>query len=215
MEGGIWKEAHRLYSIQQDWKGGVQWLGKHSKNQRAGSEACPYQEVDRLLGLLQWGEQTDIPGADRGTSIADFAAYLSENKMMNTDCINMMFAHLSGLAQEDLNTDSFFVIEQLRFIYAVEKFSNKISQNTRFLRRLEERLRKGEVQAVIFPVHMQQEGHWVTTEVDFETREIAYGTSIFSAGPVHVLMEASLKVIRLCIKGCQRRGRHSNASRNG
>lgn len=63
-----------------------------------------------------------FPGADGvSTSTFSFASYLSDSQMMGTDHINMMFAHLSELAERDPATDDYAVIEQLQFMKGVEK----------------------------------------------------------------------------------------------
>lgn len=91
----------------------------------------------------------------------------------------MMFASLSERAEEDPKTDEYVIIEQLRFMKAVEKVAcaQRNEKSERWLGRLEDKIRNGEVHAIVLPVHMGNEKHWVTIRIDFENEEIAYGGS--------------------------------------
>ena len=140
------------------------------------------KEANAILSKLRWNEHTDIPGADGvSTSTFSFAAYLSDSKMMGTDHINMMFAQLSELAERDPVVDSYVVVEQLRFMRAVEKAvcaKGSDGKSERWLARLENKIRDGDVKAAVFPVYLNDQKHWLTIRIDFEDEEISYGKII-------------------------------------
>ena len=49
-----------------------------------------------------------------------------------------------------------------------------------WLRRLEDKVRNGEVHAIVLPVYMENERHWVAIWINFENEEISYGESFIS-----------------------------------
>ena len=96
----------------------------------------------------------------------------------------MMFAHLSELAERDLMTDSYVVIEQLRFMKGVEKAACakvKDGKSERWLARLEDKVRNRDLKAVVLPAYMHDHKHWVTIRIDFEEEEISYGRIILTS----------------------------------
>jgi hypothetical protein len=176
---GFWTELQNIHKIQQDWKKAIEWV-----DERTGGleqEAHLRKRAKVILSNLRWNEHTDIPGADGvSTSTFSFASYLSDSKMMGTDHINMMFAHLSELAERDPVTDDYVVIEQLRFMKGVEKAAcakEKDGKSERWLARLEDKIKNRDVKAVVLPAYMPDQKHWVTIRIDFEGEEISYGRS--------------------------------------
>ena len=124
--------------------------------------------------------------------------------MMGTDHINMMFASLSERAEEDPTTDAYVIIEQLRFMGAVKKVAcaKKNKKSERWLRRLEDKVRNGEVHAIVLPVYMENERHWVAIRIDFENEEIAYGESFISYLKARPLNKPHKKATRWSTKEC-------------
>jgi hypothetical protein len=192
---------HEIHAVQQDWKKAIQWVDEHIH--KAGTVQTDdtrelFKAAEILLNELRWDEHTDIPGSDGcGTTTFTFAAYLSDNKMMNTDHINMMFSHLSDRAEQDTMIDSFVVIEKLRFMNAIEKVSDakgRDQPSQPFLRRLEDKIKKKDIQAVVFPVYMKKEKHWLTMRADFEEKEISYGAffSVMFRGVMLILSPGPL-----------------------
>lgn len=195
---------HRLHELQRGWKDAIQWVEEHLRNAGCEAEKGAFRNARNLLDRIRWDEQTKIPGTDgNGTSTFSFAAYLSDDTLMNTDRINMMFSHLSDRAEEDLTTDSFVIIEQLRFMEALAKFSNQVAQKHRFLDQLGKRIKDGDVQAIVFPVHMPDQKHWLTMQIDIELREISYGVSILGVDTNVKLMFCLFKVTRFPIEECR------------
>ena len=171
---GAWRELHDIHKIQHDWKKAVEWVGRTS----AGLEQEAYlrKQAQVILSNLRWNKHTDIPGADGvSTSTFSFAQYLSDSKMMGVDHINMMFAHLSELAERDPTIDNYVVIEKLRFMKGVEKAVDAKEKEERWLTRLEDKVRDGDVKAVVLPAFMQNHKHWITIRIDFEEEEISHG----------------------------------------
>jgi hypothetical protein len=98
--------------------------------------------------------------------------------MMGIDHINMMFAHLSELAERDPAIDNYVVIEQLWFMKGVEKAADakaKDGKSEQWLAQLEDKVRDGDVKAVVLPAYLHDHKHWITIRVDFEDEEISYG----------------------------------------
>jgi hypothetical protein len=182
---GFWTELHDIHKVQQDWKKATEWVEERTVT---SGEALRLEQLRKhakaILSKLRWNERTEIPGADGiSTSTFSFASYLSDSKMMGTDHINMMFAHLSELAERDPATDSYVVIEQLRFMKAVEKVvcvKGNNGKSERWLGRLEDKIRNGDVKAAVLPAYMCDHKHWVTIRIDFEDEEISYGKSVRS-----------------------------------
>ena len=177
----FWIELHNIHKIQQDWKSAMEWVEKRTSGgaMEHRKEAQLRKQAKAILSKLRWDERTDIPGADGiSTSTFSFASYLSDSKMMGTDHINMMFAHLSELAERDPVTDSYVIIERLRFIRAVEKVAcgkGGNGKSERCLARLEDKIRNRDVKATVLPAYMCDHKHWVTIRIDFEDEEISYG----------------------------------------
>jgi len=171
-----------VLELQQAWKKSLQWvdeqirISKSSETRRLMATGRAYVES------LRWKEDTRIPGADgRNTTTVAFTTFLSHNAMMRTDHVNMMFAHLSERSEGDEPTDSMVVIETLRFMHEIERAKTQKDWNTpskRFLQRLEERILAGDLEALVFPVHMPVEKHWITMRIDFRNQEIAFGEYI-------------------------------------
>lgn len=176
---GFWRKMHKIHEIQQGWKKAIQWVEEHVHKGGSNDTQELFREAEILLTKLRWDKHTNIPGADGvNTTTFAFAAYLSDSKMMNTDHVNMMFSHLSDRAEQDTMTDSFVVIEKLRFMNAIEKVSDAKDHDQPsqpFLRRLENKIKKKDVQALVFPVYMKKEKHWLTMRADFEEKELSYG----------------------------------------
>ena len=101
--------------------------------------------------------------------------------MMGTDHINMMFAYLSKLAERDPVIDNYVIIERLRFMKAVEKAvraKEKDGKSEWWLGLLEDKVRSGDIKAVVLPVYLEKFKHWITIRIDFEEEEISYGKII-------------------------------------
>ena len=93
----------------------------------------------------------------------------------------MMFAYLSELAERDPVIDNYVVIERLRFMKAVEKAvcaKEKDGKSERWLGLLEDKVRSGDIKAVVLPVYLEKFKHWITIRIDFEEEEISYGKII-------------------------------------
>ena len=176
---GFWTELHNIHTIQQEWKKAMQWVEERTSGGVLEQEVHLQKRAKVILSKLRWNEHTDIPGADGvSTSTFTFASYLSDSKLMGTDHINMMFAHLSELAERDPAIDNYVVIEQLRFMKAVKKvvcLKGNDGKSERWLTLLEDKIRKGDVKAAVLPVYMDDQKHWVTLRIDFEDEEISYG----------------------------------------
>ncbi|KDR78516.1 hypothetical protein GALMADRAFT_209010 [Galerina marginata CBS 339.88] len=133
--------TRRIHDIQQKWTKAIQWVDKYRRKEPKGLEDL-MKHAEGPLNKHRWDEFTEIPGADGyQTSTFKFASYLSDNKVMGTDHINMMFVHLSERAEEDPTTDEYVIIEQLRFMKAVEKVAcaKKNENSERWLGRLEDK----------------------------------------------------------------------------
>lgn len=175
----FWLKMHRVHGIQQDWMKSMEWVEQHLRNQKSKAMESALKETRNILDTLRWNEFMEIPGADgANTTTHTLSTYLSTNRMMSTDHINMMFSYLSERAEEDPKIDTFVAIEQLRLMQAIEKAATTKDVSTPFLRRLEARIEKHDLQAVIFPVYMVQEKHWITVRIDFEGKQISYGEQI-------------------------------------
>ena len=174
-----WKEMHLIHDIQQGWRKGMRCIEEHIPLADGLGEIETLRKARLYLENLRWRESLHIPGADGATtSTYTFTAFLSNDSLMNTDHINMMFSYLSDRAEKDELTDASVIIETLRFMHAIEKASsatdfNKPSET--YLQRLEERIRRENITALMIPVHMLAEMHWVAIRIDFEEQEIAIG----------------------------------------
>ena len=177
---GFWTELHNIHKVQHDWKKATEWVERTSGGLE--QEAYLRKQAQVIFRNLRWNEHTDIAGADGvNTSTSSFARYLSDGKMMGTDHINMMFAYLSELAERDPVIDNYVVIERLRFMKAVEKAvcaKEKDGKSERWLGLLEDKVRSGDIKAVVLPVYLEKFKHWITIRIDFEEEEISYGKII-------------------------------------
>jgi hypothetical protein len=175
---GFWKQMLDIVEVQSTWRGAVAWLGKEAQ--------CAQPTTRQLMDTahsytksLRWNESTRISGAGTYTTTYAFASFLSNNSMMATDHINMIFAHLGDCAESDEATDEFLTIENLQFIHEIEKaneYSYWDSPSPSFLRRLEERALHNKLTAMVFPVYVAKVKHWLAFRIDFENEELAYGT---------------------------------------
>jgi len=121
-------------------------------------------------------------GANR-TATHAFATYLSDNGKMSTSHINMMFSHLSDRVESDETLDSLVSVEMLRFWDEIKKAKsidhfNAVS--SRFMRRLERRLKDEEIDYLVFPTRMDLEEHWLPFSLDFRSNELSYGKRVVS-----------------------------------
>lgn len=171
---GFWKKMHKISDIQQGWKESLAWLEDNIRKEVSEVVMTKLKEAERLVYMLRWDEETDIPGGDNRTTTFVLASYLSSNCMMNDTHINMMFAYLADRVQEDDNTDAHVIVEGLRFMVAIEK-ATRNEKPMKFLRALEKRIREDEVLAIEFPVFMEAERHWVAVRIDFDMEEISFG----------------------------------------
>ncbi|KAF9554420.1 hypothetical protein CPC08DRAFT_174478 [Agrocybe pediades] len=131
----FWCQMWDIRAIQVAWKKGVEWLdGKITSIK----ENKMYIEARELTRILRWDEKTEIPGAN-GDTTCSFASYLSDDSMMATKHIDMMFAHLSDRVEMDGTLDSLVAVETLRFWRAVEKATSAKyfnAKSERFLLRM-------------------------------------------------------------------------------
>ncbi|KAF9472306.1 hypothetical protein BDN70DRAFT_887167 [Pholiota conissans] len=154
----------------------MKWLEKERPREIIDS----FEEAQQLLHVLRWSEETEISGANR-SSTHDFAAYLSNNDMMNTFHIDMMFAHISDRVEEDPGVDCSVAVETLRFWRELDKATSAKyfeTYTSRFMHRLEKRLKDGEIAYLVFPVYFEKLAHWLVFKIDVESEQISYGKSM-------------------------------------
>ncbi|GLB42721.1 hypothetical protein LshimejAT787_1201700 [Lyophyllum shimeji] len=178
------KKVYELYAIQSEWRKAMKWLESYlatsdSEVREMANTALCY------VAALRWNEKTELPGAYNNSTTRLFAAYLSDDRMMNNDLINMMFAHLAERVEEDDELDSLVVIETLRFMNELDKaespdYFDKASP--KFLTRLEERFEGGRADILILPAYLKIQKHWLVFKLDFEAYELSYGDSLAHKG---------------------------------
>ena len=111
---GFWMEMYRVCDIQRNWTKAMEWVENYSRKEPRGLEGDFVKCAKAILNKLRWDELTEIPGTDGNqTSTFSFASFLSNDKMMGTNHVNMMFASLSERAEEDPTPDTYVIIEQL------------------------------------------------------------------------------------------------------
>ena len=172
----FWTEMWERHEIHERWEKGLKWLDQKIES-KSGNEAELYLEARRLARTIRWGEETDIPGANR-TATDCFAAYLSESTKMVTSHINMMFSHLSDRVENDDALDCLVAVETLRLWTEINKAKSMNDFNkepAHFLRRLEQRLKDDKIDYLIFPTRNDVEEHWLTFKLDFRSNELSYG----------------------------------------
>jgi hypothetical protein len=172
----FWKYMWETIGIQDLWRKAEKWLESEIKTANGkGKEMC--FEAQRLLRVLRWSEETEVAGANQDRTHL-FAAYLSNNTMMSTGHINMMFSHLSDRAETDDTIDTMVAIETLRFPMLLEKAKSANALKTKpskFMTRLEKRVMDEELKHLIFPAYTEKQKHWIVVKVDFERKELSYG----------------------------------------
>jgi hypothetical protein len=174
---GFWKEMLNIVEAQGIWRGAVAWLEEEA-DRHLGDARQLMDTAQLYTKSIRWREETGVSGAGTYTTTFAFSAFLSNNTMMATDHINMMFAHLADRAETDKVTDDFVMIENLRFMHEIEKANSYTywdSPSPSFLRRLEERVLQKALTAMIFPVYLANMRHWLAFRIDFENKELAYG----------------------------------------
>lgn len=104
--------------------------------------------------------------------------WLLLDEWMNDTLIDMMFSHLSECTEEDATLDSFVIIETMRFMHDINKARSETDHTnplTTFLKCLEAHIRKSNYDTLIFPVHLEEEKHWLVFKIDFDCQELSYG----------------------------------------
>lgn len=177
-----WTKMWDIHDKQDRWRKGLDWLGDRINETTASEEELEmYREARRLTKSLRWSDETNIPGAIRNP-VDIFVHYLSDNTMMNSYHINMMFAHLSDRIEKDETIDSLVAVETLRFWGEIDKAKSakffEKAPGSAFLRRLEKRILDEELDFLVFPVRMDSQMHWLTFKLDFKNCELAYGTKL-------------------------------------
>ena len=180
-----WMKMWDIHDKQDRWRKALVWLGDRIHETASDEEQEMYKEARRLTKALRWSDETNIPGANRNP-IDIFAHYLSDNTMMNSYHINMMFAHLSDRIEKDETIDSLVAVETLRFWGEIDKAKSaksfKKAFRSAFLQRLEKRILDEELDFLVFPVQMDSQMHWLTFKLDFKNCELAYGMKPFFFG---------------------------------
>lgn len=175
----FWTEILLVIDAQMKWRQSLTWIDNCLK--AACSDAWSTHQLARThLLSLRWNEITNIPGAGSQTTTLVFARLLSD-EWINDTLIDMMFSQLSERVEEYSILDSFVIIETLRFMQDINKASSESDHTkplTSFLKHLENRIRKGKFETLIFPVHLGQENHWLAFKIDFEHGELSYGDSL-------------------------------------
>ena len=77
---------YQLHDIQMRWRAGLEWVDKHLA--RAGLPQALFKTARPYLNILCWDELTEIPGSGTGTTMHNFAVYLSDDVKMNDVHIN-------------------------------------------------------------------------------------------------------------------------------
>jgi hypothetical protein len=154
----FWMEMWERHDVREQCEKGLTWLDEKIAS-KTGKEVAPYLEARKLTQILRWGEETNIPGANR-TATHQFFTYLSESTKMNTSHINMMFSHLSDRVEQDETLDSLVAVETLRFWMEINKaasIGHFSKESPCFLGRLEKRLKKEEIDYLVFPTRLDSE----------------------------------------------------------
>jgi hypothetical protein len=158
---GFWRKMQAVVAAQNDWRHATEWL----KNEAHSTSPQLRETAHRYAESLRWNEQANISRAGTYTSTHSFTAFLSNNVMMATDHMNMMFSYLSDRAECDEVTDRFIVIENLCFMHQIEKAKTPNhwdSPSSSFLKRLKEWILDKKVLAMVFPVFLADMKHWLT-----------------------------------------------------
>lgn len=105
----FWSKNWEFHAIQETWRKGLSWLNNQLQT---GSRASgPFAKACRYTAILRWNETASIPGANRNTT-CDFASFLSNDTMMMTTQIDMMFSDLSDRIE---SVESYVRVETSRF----------------------------------------------------------------------------------------------------
>lgn len=178
----FWAQIWNFHDIQEGWRKGLAWLNDQLCDGPPESRH-PFTQAHHLTTILRWNETTLIPGAKSNTT-SNFASFLSNNTRMRTSEIEMMFSHLSDQIELDESIESHVRVETLRFWRELDKAKSSKDFNTpsksNFLSRLEDRVRNGEIDYLLFPVYLASEQHWITFKLDFESNELSYGKFLLS-----------------------------------
>ncbi|KAF8814925.1 hypothetical protein BYT27DRAFT_7010209, partial [Phlegmacium glaucopus] len=129
---------------------------------------------------LRWNKQTTIPGAASQATTFDFAGLLASHWISGTH-IDMMIQNLSEHNESNEVLDALIIIENLRFMNDINKATAIDDHNeplTKFLGRLEHRIKLNNSEMLLFPAHMEKMKHWVAVQVDFKAKTISYGDSL-------------------------------------
>lgn len=176
-----WMKMWDICDKQDRWRKALTWLGDKMHETAVEEEQEIYREARRLTKALRWSDETNISGAIHNP-IDIFTHYLSDNTMMNSYHINMMFAHLSDRIEKDETIDSLVAVETLQLWGEIDKVkSAKFFEKTpvsAFLQRLEKRILDEEIDFLVFPVRVDSQTHWLTFKLDFKNCELAYGTKL-------------------------------------
>ena len=85
----FWSKNWEFHAIQETWRKVLFWLN----NQLQTGSRGPFAKARSYIAVLHWNETTLIPGANCNTT-CDFARFLSNDTVMMTTQIDMMFSDL-------------------------------------------------------------------------------------------------------------------------
>ncbi|KAK1226504.1 Methionine--tRNA ligase, mitochondrial [Marasmius sp. AFHP31] len=177
-----WFQSYEVADKQKRWRKCSQWLLEHARLPNATQPIV--LEAQRWMGVLGWNEVIKLQGSGTGDTTVEFSRLVSESKISGT-LIDLMCHQLRERLECDEKHDSEFHIVPRTFIHDINRAKEKtdhLQPLTKYLSRLEARLKQLEIRYLVFPVFNEQAEHWLAFRVDFHQKVITYGDSLAHQG---------------------------------
>lgn len=169
-----WQEAHdmilEITAAQKVWGSALEWLDAHNDDSEM-MKSC-----HDALAQLPWSETAIAKGFATSTRTTAFARILSDHQLTTT-LVDVFINIIADIVRSDPKLDETFEIVDLVFMFEINKaqHSNHWHQESRkYLRKLEDKM-AATPKTLLFPMHLPERIHFVSSAIDFKKQTIAYG----------------------------------------
>ncbi|KAK1223303.1 hypothetical protein PQX77_013841 [Marasmius sp. AFHP31] len=179
-----WFQFYEVADKQKRWKKCLKWISEHAVLPN-GTQPIVI-EAQRWMGELGWNEGMTLQGSGTNDTTFEFSRLVSDSKISGT-LIDLMCHQLRERLELDKKRDNEFLIVPRTFMHDINRAKEKTDHQrplTKYLGRLEARLKRLEVHYLVFPVFNEHAQHWLAFRVDFSKKIITYGDSLAHQGLV-------------------------------
>ncbi|KAJ3564561.1 hypothetical protein NP233_g8221 [Leucocoprinus birnbaumii] len=173
-----WRKASDVLAKQHKWRKAKEWVEKQKSKFDDDGTVKLLNAALESFASLGWDERSRVPGSE--TTTLAFATFLSDDDMMTTQHINMMFHNLDLTHRASKNSSNQRSVQTLKFSSEIRlrKTASENRHKPTFMKELEERIGSKEITSLLFPWFDERLKHWVTIEIDFASEVISVGDSL-------------------------------------